>query len=105
MAKFCGKIGYAKRQQTAPGVWRDDIIEEHTHFGDVLQFYKRWENGEHLNDDLNVNHKISIISDPFICENFQSMKYVVWRGVKWKITNIEEAYPRFILTIGGVYHG
>ncbi len=103
MAKFHGIIGYGDTQETAPGVWCECIVE-HTSFGDVLQFSRRWENGEYLNDNLTVNNKISIIADPFAYEHFHSMRYIEWMGAKWKVSNVEVQYPRLILTIGGVYH-
>lgn len=103
MGKFYGPIGYAKTVETKPGVW-EQKIEELTYFGDVLQFNRRLESSGNLNDDLNVNNKISIIADPFAYANFSTMQYAVWMGVKWKVTNVEVQYPRLILTIGGVYN-
>lgn len=103
MAKFYGTIGYGETKEIRPGVWREDITERE-YYGDVLQFIRRWESGEHLNDDLNVNNKISIVADPFACQNFHTMRYVEWMEVKWKVTNVEVQYPRLILTIGGVYN-
>lgn len=104
MAKFYGAIGYGNTEETKPGVWKE-IITERSYFGDVLQFTKRSESSEHLNDNLNLSNRISIVADPFATENFCSMRYIVWAGAKWKITNIEVQYPRLILTIGGVYNG
>lgn len=103
MAKFYGVIGYGETLENNPGVW-EEVISERNYYGDALQSIRRLESGEHLNDDLNVNNKISIVADPFACENFCNMRYVVWMGVKWKITNVEVQYPRLILTIGGVYN-
>ncbi|MCM1224006.1 MAG: hypothetical protein NC548_57095, partial [Lachnospiraceae bacterium] len=56
------------------------------------------------NDDISIANEISIVADPFANENFYSMRYVVFRGAKWKISNVEVQYPRLILTIGGVYN-
>ena len=102
MGKFYGAIGYGETTETKPGVW-EKIITERIYFGDVLQFNRQAEASGNLNDDLNINNKISIIADPFAYENFHTMIYVLWMGVKWKVTNVEVLYPRLILTIGGVY--
>lgn len=104
MAKFYGVIGYGETKETKPGVWKQEITERN-YFGDVLQFIRRWESGEHLNDNLNINNKISIVADPFAYEKFHTMRYVEWMGAKWKVTNVEVQYPRLILTIGDVYNG
>lgn len=103
MAKFYGVIGYGETKETSLGVW-EEVITERNYYGDVLQFSRRWDSGENLNDNLNVSNRISIVADPFAYSNFHLMRYVVWQGAKWKITNIEVQYPRMILTIGGVYN-
>ena len=105
MGKFYGKIGYGQTAEGAPGVWVN-VITTRQYYGDVLAFTRRYEEkGDKLNDDLNVNNKISIVADPFAYENFHTMRFIEWMGVKWKITNVEVQYPRLILTIGGVYNG
>ena len=103
MAKFFGKIGFTKTEETAPGVYREATIER-DYRGDVLRNTRKWENGEHLNDDLNVNNQISIVADAYANENFFAMRYISWMGAYWKITNVEVQRPRLILTIGGVYN-
>ena len=104
MAKFFGSIGYAVTSETKPGVYEEQIIERE-YFGDVNRNIRKLENGEHLNDDINVSNEISIVSDPFANENFYSMRYAEFMGTKWKITSVEVKYPRLILTLGGVYNG
>lgn len=103
MAKFYGVIGYSETKEVCPGVW-EEVITERSYFGDVLQFGRRWESGEHLNDNLNINNKLSIVADPFACENFHMIRYIEWVGAKWKVTNVEVQFPRLILTVGGVYN-
>jgi len=104
MAKFYGLVGYVETQQTAPGV-NTPVPTERNYSGDVLRNSRRWQAGENLNDDLVVNNVISIVADDFANSNFQTMKYVKWMGVSWKVTNVEVQRPRLILTLGGVYNG
>ena len=104
MAKYYGAIGYAETKETSPGIWTEAITER-KYYGDVIRNARRLENGEHLNDDINVNNSISIVADAFAYENFFSMRYVTWMGARWKVTNVEVQRPRLILTIGGVYNG
>ncbi len=103
MAKFYGEIGYAVTVETSPGVW-DEQITERTYYGDLIRDTRRLQSSETLNDNINIANEISIVADPFANENFYSMRYVVFRGAKWKISNVEVQYPRLILTIGGVYN-
>lgn len=103
MAKFYGYVGYATTVETAPGVWTQKT-EERRYCGDVVQNRRRWETRDELNDNLTINNTISIVSDRFASENIFAMRYVRWMGTCWKITNVEVARPRLILTLGGVYN-
>lgn len=104
MAKFFGGIGYAITEETAPGVYRDKVVERE-YFGDVLTNSVRWQSGSSANDDLLINNKISIVADPFAYEHHHCIRYVKVMGVEWKVTNVEILQPRLILTVGGVYNG
>jgi len=103
MAKFSGLIGYVLATETTPGVWQEVPTEVH-HTGDVLRNTRRWEKGVGLNDNVVINNQFSIIGTAYAFDNLEAMRYVVYMGVKWKITNIEIQRPRIILTAGGVYN-
>ena len=103
MAKFYGAIGYATTVETRPGVWEEQVTERN-YSGDLLQNRHMVQNADQLNDNINIANEISIVADPYANGNFYAMRYVVFMGAKWKITNVRVAYPRLILTIGGVYH-
>lgn len=103
MAKYHGKIGYAKQFEIKPGVWTEKIIEKEC-FGDVPNASFMNQTSNEVNDDLRLNNRISIIADTFAIENFQFMRYLTYMGVKWHISNVEVQYPRLILSIGGVYN-
>lgn len=103
MAKFFGSIGYAKTEQTSPGVWEEKIIERE-YFGDLTRNTRRLQSSESINDNIVVANEISIISDPFANQNFHAMRYVEFMGTKWKISNVEVQYPRLILTLGDQYN-
>lgn len=104
MAKFFGPIGYAETKETRPGV-HQDVITERYYRGDVIRNTRRLQSSDKVNDDIEITNEISIVADPFANGNFHAMRYVGFMGAKWKITNVEVAYPRLILTIGGVWNG
>ncbi len=103
MAKFYGAIGYITTVETRPGVWEEQVTERN-YSGDLLQNRHMVQNADQLNDNINIANEISIVADPYANGNFYAMRYVVFMGAKWKITNVRVVYPRLILTIGGVYH-
>lgn len=101
--KFYGPIGYVKTVETRPGVWEEQTIVRN-YYGDLIRNTRRLQSSDQLNDNISIANEISIIADPFANENFHSMRYVEFMGVKWKISDIEVQYPRLILSIGGVYN-
>ena len=103
MAKFCGVIGYAVTKETEPGIWEEQIVEVE-YFGDVIRNSRRFSGSAKVNDDINISNQISIIADPFANNNFHAMKYVVFMGAQWKVSEVTVQYPRLVLTIGGLYN-
>lgn len=104
MGKIITKIGFSITSETAPGVWTEQIVER-KYSGDILKNIRKWSSSENLNDNLTINNQFSIIADSFIKNNIGSMRYIIFGGTKWSVSNIDIQYPRLILTTGGIYNG
>ena len=104
MSKFFGSIGYITQEEISPGVWNDKVVER-SYRGDILRSIRRWQPTEQKNDNLVLSNELSVIADPFAYENFSTIRYVVWMGIRWKVDSIEIQRPRLILTLGEVYNG
>lgn len=106
MAKWSGIIGYVKSEEVEKGVWVDGETIEHQHYGDTISSQN---NAQQIPDSTNSNimlvNTVSIVADVFATANFGDMRYIVVKGVKWKITKVQFQHPRIILTTGGVYNG
>lgn len=105
--KFAGKVGFwIEDVETKPGIFGEPKVVERTYTGDVTRSYRKWNTQDSSTlDDLRLNNQISILSDLYALQNWQSIKYVLWNGVYWKVNTVEVSYPRLILEIGGVWHG
>lgn len=103
MAKYYGAIGYAETVETAKDVYEERVTERN-YSGDVSRNTRRWQSGQNLNDNLELDNVLSIVADPYALRNFSAIRYAVWNGAKWKVKSVEVQYPRLILTIGGVYN-
>lgn len=104
MGKFFGTIGLVIMEQTAPGVYMPKTVTKSC-YGEVLNVTKRWQGAaEQVNDNLNIDSRISILSNKFLTENLSHIRFVEWMGALWKVTSVELSYPRIILSIGGVYN-
>lgn len=105
MNKFWGTVGFVRDVETSPDVF-EEVATERGYSCEVLKREKRWQaSGNVIDDNLTVENRISIFADPFALEAYDSIRYIVRGKSKWKVTSVEEAYPRLILTLGGVYHG
>ena len=102
--RFYGAIGYAVEEETAPDVYVP-TIKEVKYRGDVRRITRRLENPGQVNDNVNISNEISIVADAFAYQNFQNIRYVIWNGVKWKVSSITVDRPRLTLEIGGLYNG
>lgn len=106
--KFYGPVGFAvtKPLEDDPDVWKE-VITEKKLSGDVLQYTRRKDSGEHIIDGLQINVQISILCmDPWFHDHFTQIRYVEYKGSKWKVESIDPTkYPSVVVTLGGLYHG
>lgn len=102
--KFSGKIGFWEQDaEVSPGVWRPRIVER-SYTGDVQKDTRRFMQSNTQNQTFTVNNQISILGDLYAQNNWASIRYVVWKGTKWSVTDVQVTYPRLTLTLGGVYN-
>lgn len=102
--KYYGNIGFSETVQTEQDIWETQI-REYPYAGDINRVSTSWKTSDHINDDLTVSMEISFIGDVHALQNFANIRYAVWRGTKWRVTNITEEHPRIVLTLGGEYNG
>lgn len=104
MAKFFDSIGYGQNKEVRPGVW-DDVITERKYYGDVVRNIRKSNEGEQLNNNINVQNTFSIVADAYAYEHIFEMRYILWMGQYWIVTDVEVKRPRLQLRVGGVYNG
>lgn len=104
MAKFYGAIGFAETVETEPGIWEEKIVER-SYYGDVIRNTRKLQTASNsVNDNVVISNEFSIIADPYAELNIYAMRYIVFKGNKWKIESVDVNYPRLTLTIGGLYN-
>lgn len=102
--RFCGKVGYITTEETRPGIWEEQITER-VYRGDTIKPASHWQNGEGVNDDINITSDISILADAFAYQHFSEIRYVEFMGAKWKVKSANPDRPRITLSLGGLYNG
>ena len=105
MARFAGKIGFAHTVESKdePGIWKDKIIER-TYYGDINRRTFRNKSANSINDNLTISSEVSVVADLFASDNYHLVRYVEYRGVKWKVSSVDLQPPRLMLTLEEVYN-
>lgn len=105
MARFYGQIGFSTIDETKPGIYKESYVER-SYKGDVLNKKYRWQETDHLNDDISITNEISIISDKFANTHLGTMRYVRWLDQIFKIesANIDLDRHRITLSLGGIFN-
>ena len=106
MAKYSGMLGYVMpAKEDPPGIWKPSAVVEKLGRGDLFGQTINNEDVGGLSDGITINNQLSIIMDPFVNRNLESLKYVILYGTRWEIKSMTINRPRVILTLGGVYNG
>lgn len=104
MAKFAGLVGYVTQEETAPGVW-SPVEQTRMMKGDFYMESSRHQNGDKVNKDIALNHRVSLVGDAYAFANYYAIRWIEIEGVKWEVTSIEVKRPRLIVNVGGLYNG
>lgn len=104
MARFFGKIGFVKTEETKPGIW-EEVAKEREYYGDVIRHSRRWDTPTQANDNLTLSNEISILADEYVLNNLEFLRYVKFMDGFWCVNYIEVNRPRIRLTLGGRYNG
>lgn len=104
MAKYAGLVGYGEQVETAPGVW-ESAIKEHMMKGDLIRQNANIRDSGKVNDDITLNHRVSLFADAYAFDNYFNMKWIQIDGHKWKVSSIEVQRPRLLVDIGGLWNG
>lgn len=101
--KYHGMVGFADYVESAPDVWREQIVERH-YTGEKLQIIKRNQPGDSVNDSFSLGHILSLVMDEYAQKNYYNIKYVVVDGIKWSVVSVPLSPPRMTLNLGGIYN-
>lgn len=107
MAKFMGKVGFAEYLETAPDV-HQEVVTEKPYLCETKRSYQRYSSSAvgSTNDDVVMSNQIEIVcGNEYAFSHVSFIKYVTYKGVRWKVQSFEERFPRIVLNLGEVYNG
>lgn len=105
--KFVGAIGFwkeDKESETEPSVYRPKEIVEKPYRGDIVQYTQRLQQADQMTPDVIFSAQISVNADLYLNKHWESVAYVLYKGVKWAPTAINIDFPRVVISVGGKYH-
>ena len=107
--KWSGKIGFYVDEEVikngiGTGIWKPQIVER-SYTGNIVRDYRSQENtNDKVNEDVNISNNISVILDRYLDSHICDIKYITFKGVKWKVKGFTINHPRIDISIGGVYN-
>lgn len=102
--KFYGKVGFGIMTEVDQDIHRD-VITERPYRGDIKRDDLYIDGKKDVNPDLKISQLISFVMDAFAVEHYFNIRYVLWQGVRWNVTNISREPPRLVLRLGDKYNG
>jgi len=103
LAKYTGLVGYVTQEEKVPGVW-SPVENPKPMKGDIIR-QSSSQNGDKVNDDISLNHRVSLVGDAYAFGNYYNLKWITLDGHKWEVDSVEIQRPRLIITLGGLYNG
>ena len=109
--RYYAKIGYRyteeqKDSEGRPNGVYKEIYTERPYKADVMTYGYKNQQGESVNDDYKLSNKFSVFAcDAFTLSHLNSIIYLEYLGVKWKVTSVDIQRPRLVISIGGEYNG
>lgn len=103
MAKFSGLVGYVTQSETSPGVW-SPVENSYAMRGDIIRQSSNSQNGDKVNSDITLSHRVSLVGDAYSFGNYYSIRWIELNGLKWEVSSVEIQRPRIIVSLGGVWN-
>lgn len=104
MAKYSGLVGYDTQEETVPGVW-SPVVSPKKMKGEIIRQTSSSQNGDKVNNDITLNHRVSLIGDAYAFGNYYNIKWIEIDGMKWTVSSVEVQRPRLVLSLGGLWNG
>ena len=105
MARFHDRVGFLiPIENESTGIATNRAVER-PYYGRIIEHTRRWEQNDHVNDDLSISNQIAITANDWTFKHTQHIAYARFMGGYWKVTSVRIKAPEIILTLGGVWNG
>lgn len=107
--KWSGTIGFYVDEEVmkdgiGTGIWKAKVVER-PYTGNLIRDYRSQESvNDKVNSDVNISNTISVVLDRYIDSHLCDIKYVTYKGVKWKVKGFTVNHPRLEISLGGMFN-
>lgn len=106
MTRFHGLVGFVSQGEVSPGVWEANIITKRYYYGNMIRdSYSIVPTSDSTNDNLKLSNQLSVVADSYMLSHLPDIKFVMVKGVSWRVSSIEVDHRRVIMRLGEVYNG
>lgn len=105
MARYHGNVGFLICEDNQETGMAENRAVEKPFFGTVIEHTRRWNETDHINDDLTVSNQISIVATDYAFRHASAIVYATFMGQRWKVISMRVKAPQIILTLGGIWNG
>ena len=100
--KWFGEIGYFVESENVDGIVEDHYLVQQ-YYGDIIKNYKSNTSENAVNENFELNNRISVVADPYLISHFHKIAWISFMDARFKVHSVELQYPRLIVNLGGVF--
>lgn len=96
-------VGFQHFRETAPSVYRDDqVVRSYPAFVNRVMVRPVVQDDSSV-EDVQLSNQVSFLTDWYSTKYIDNIRFVEWRGNRFRVRSVTWQYPRIVLEIGAPY--
>lgn len=96
-------VGFQHFRETAHSVYRDDqVVRSYPAFVNRVMVRPVVQDDSSV-EDVQLSNQVSFLTDWYSTKYIDSIRFVKWRGNRFRVRSVTWQYPRIVLEIGAPY--
>jgi len=96
-------VGFQHFRETAHSVYRDDqVVRSYPAFVNRVMVRPVVQDDSSV-EDVQLSNQVSFLTDWYSTKYIDNIRFVKWRGNRFRVRSVTWQYPRIVLDIGAPY--
>jgi len=96
-------VGFQHFRETAHSVYRDDqVVRSYPAFVNRVMVRPVVQDDSSV-EDVQLSNQVSFLTDWYSTKYIDNIRFVKWRGNRFRVRSVTWQYPRIVLEIGAPY--